>query len=173
HDTPGEAAELHALEAALAEQLRKLLGAGEAADAGREVRVRGTTRENAAEQRHDAVEPELVEERERAPRLRDLEDPEPGPGTEDTSELLDARLEVIDVADPEPDDCGIERRVLEREVQDVGLHPLDLGRLSPCTLEHPLGEVDADDFPCARLAGCDRKVARPTTGVEDAVARPD
>src|SRR6185437_7286493 len=41
------------------------------------------------------------------------------------------------------------------------------------TLEHPLGEVDADDFPCARLAGCDRKVARPTTGVEDAVARPD
>src|SRR6188508_2441643 len=153
HDTPGKAPEPHGLEAARAEQLRKRLRSGEAAHARGQVRVRVAAREEAAEQRDDAVEPELVEDLERSARRRDLEDPEPAPGPEHAPQLPDRCFEVLDVPNPEAYDGRVEARVLERKLEHVGLHPLELGCLAPGLLEHPLGKVDSDDVACAGVAG--------------------
>ena len=67
------------------------------------------------------------------------------PGRSTRRSSRSARLEVVDVADPEADDGRVEARVLERQREHVALHPLELGRLAPRALEHPLGEVEADD----------------------------
>src|SRR6478672_6964880 len=155
HDTPGKAPEPHGPEAARAEQLRKLLRPGEAAHARGQVGVRVAAREEAAEQRDDAVEPELVEQLERAARRRDLEDPQPAAGPEHAPQLPDRCFEVLDVPDAEAHDRRIEARVFEWELEHIGLHPLELGRLAPGPLEHPLGEVDADDVARARVASGD------------------
>src|SRR4029077_14012127 len=85
-------------------------------------------------------------------RARDLEDAEPTAGPQDAAQLLERRLEVIDVAHAEADDCGVEARIREREREHVSLHPLELRCLAAGTLEHPLGEVEADDVPRAGLA---------------------
>src|SRR5438270_396652 len=104
HDTPGKEPELHALEAATAELVREILRAGEATHARWQVRVRGPAGEEAAQQRHDAVEPELVEGREEPARCRYLEDAEPAAGTKHAAQLPDGSLEVLDVANPEAHD---------------------------------------------------------------------
>ncbi len=171
-DTPGKAAELHGLEPARAQQLRELLRPGEAAHARGQVRVRVSARQEAAEQRDDAVEPELVEELQRAARRRDLEDPQPAAGPEHTAQLPDRSFEVLDVPDPEAHDRRVEARVLERKLEHVRLHPFELGRLSPGPLEHPLGEVDPDDVARAGVASGDGEIARAAAGVEHVVSGP-
>ena len=171
-DTAGEELEPHGLEAAGGEQVGELLRPWEAAHASRQVRVRVATGQDAAEQGDDAVEPEAVERREPAARGRDLENPEPAAGAEHPAQLLDRRLEVLDVADTEADDRRLEGRVLEREREHVALHEFEPGRLAPSTLEHPLGEVEADDSPRAGLGRGHSEVAGAAARVEHVVAAP-
>src|ERR1700758_5460846 len=68
HDTPGEPPEPHGAKTALLQQICQFLGAGKTADARRQVGVGVAARQEAAEQRHDAVEPDAVEGRKQSAR---------------------------------------------------------------------------------------------------------
>ena len=154
------------------EERGELRGRWEAADARGQVRVRLPAGQDAAENRHDAVEPHAVERRERAARCRDLEDPEPPAGLQHAPQLTDSRLEVRDVADPEPDHGDVEARVRERQREHVAFDERHAGGLAPRALEHRSREVEADDTRRTGGAGRNGEVARPAARVEDAVARP-
>ena len=73
---------------------------------------------------------------------------------------------------PKPTTADVEARVLERKRKHVALDELELGRLAPGALEHPLGEVEADDARRAGLARGDGEVAGAAARVEHVVARP-
>ena len=171
-DTPGEEPKSHLSEAADDEKRRQLLGTGEAADAGGQVRVGRAARKHAAEHRDDAVEPEPVEGRERARGRVISRIPSRPPGRSTRRSSRRPALEVVDVADPEADGDGVECRVLERQREHVARDPLDGGRLPARPLEHRLREVEADDVRAAAERR-DREVAGAAARVEDAVARPD
>src|SRR5262249_8219583 len=73
--------------------------------ASRQMRVRGPSGEHLPEERPNTTEPEPVERRQQPARARDLQDREPAPRTEHAPKLAEARIEVCDVPDAEPD-CG-------------------------------------------------------------------
>ena len=107
----------------------EIRGSREAAHARGKVRVRRPARQDAAEQRHDAIEPEAEERSQDAAGLGDLEAAEPPIGPEDAEELAEAVLELGHVPDPEPDRDDVEAPVLEGERGQVAVHPPDLARL--------------------------------------------
>src|SRR3954452_14054789 len=90
-------------EAGLREQVGERVSSGEAANARGEGRVRGAAGQRLAEERHDAVEPHLVERRQRAARRRDLEDAEPARRLQNAPQLAEPGLEVVDVTHAEAD----------------------------------------------------------------------
>ena len=122
------------------------------------------------------VEPERVEGRAAAPRgLRDLEDRRAArPGRSTRAQLAPAALEVGDVADAEADGRRVEGAVLERQREQVALHPLD----PRTTLARARARASAREksrpvtLP-PRLRARDREVAGAAAGVEHAVARAD
>src|SRR5439155_2400136 len=150
-DAAGEQAVRDPREAGRLETGDELVGAGEAADAGREVRVRRAAREHLPERWDDRVEPELVERGEHAARSRDLEDPETPAGAEHPPELAETGVEVGDVAHSEAHGSRVEAPVAEGKGEHVALDPLELRRLCPRSLQHRLREVEAgDDAAAAR-----------------------
>ena len=157
------------LEPALVDQRREILGAREAADARRQVRVGLPARQHAAEQRHDAVEPEREERLQDPARLRDLEDREPAAGPQDAPQLAEAGTEIGDVAHAEADRGGVEARVRVGQREHVALDPLDRVRLAPRPHEHLAREVEPRDDAALALGG-DREVARAAARVEHAGA---
>src|SRR5262249_22785939 len=149
----------------------KLLRTGEALDARGKVRVRGAALQDRPEHRHDPVEPDAVERREHAARLRDLEYGDAAAGHEHPPKLAQAAVEVGDVADAEADGRRLDRAVAERKREHAPLDPDRGGKLAARTLEHPRREVETgDDAPgtCAR----DSEVAGATARVQDTIAGP-
>ena len=123
-DPAGERAVLDVVEPGRPQQPGQRLRVREAADAGGQVRVRLAALQHLAEQRHDPVEPEPVERRERPGRLRDLEDRRRDRrATSTRRELREPALEVGDVADAEADGRRLERAVLEGQREHVALDP--------------------------------------------------
>jgi len=131
------------------------------------------------QQRHQAVEPQREEGRERGPlRLGDLEDHKPPAGLQNPGQLDHSAVEVGEVADAEADGDRVEGAVVvgERErvpVLEAHRRTAALGALAAGELEHPLGEVRADHaalwtHPPGELEG---EVAGAAAGVEGAVAR--
>src|SRR5205823_7681743 len=108
-------------------QRRQFLRPGEPADAGGEIRVRRAPREDLAEQRHDAVEPQAIERGEQTARPRDLQDSEPSTLTEDAPQLAQRPVQVLDVPHAEADGRGIEAPDLERKLEQIPADPLELG----------------------------------------------
>ena len=86
-------------------------------------------------------------------------------------ELAQAALEIVEVAHAEADGHHVEVPVRKGQRERVPLNPFDGSRLAPCTLEHPLGEVEADHLPAATL-GLDREISGATAGIEHPIARP-
>ena len=172
-DPAAEAAIGDVAEAVAAHQLGQLVRAGEAAHARREIGVGLATWKDLARERDQHVEPELVEELQRPARPRDLEDADAPARLEHPPQLVEPALEVGDVADAEADRGGVERAVLEGQLEEIALHPLDRRLLPPRALQHPGREVEPDHLAGARLAGRDREVARAAAAVEDAIAGRD
>ena len=73
---------------------------------------------------------------------------------------------------PKPTVAASKRGVLERERKRVALHPVDLARLLPRPLEHPLREVQAG-HSARQYARASARSPGPAARVEHAVARPD
>ena len=172
-DAAAEAAVGDVAEAVPSHQLGQLVRAGEAADARRQVRVGLAARQDLAGERDQDVEPELVEELQRPLRLRDLEDADAAARLQHAPQLGEPALEVGDVADAEADGRRVERAVLEGQLEQVALDPLDRGLLPPRALEHARREVEADHLAGASLARGDGEVARAAAAVEHAVAGRD
>ena len=159
------------LEAGTLEQRGEVVGAGEAAHARREVRVRLPAGQHPPEHGHDAVEPEPEERPEEAARPRDLEHGHLPAGSEDAGQLAQTALQVGEVADAEPDGRRVELAVAERQRERVALHPLDRAGLLPRPFEHLLREVEPDDASPAPL-GLDGEVTGAAARVEHAIPRP-
>ena len=66
---------------------------------------------------------------------------------------------------------GVERRVVERQRQQVSLHPLHVGRLAARAGEHLLGEVETGHVRGSHALVGERQVAGATGPIEHAVAR--
>ena len=159
--------------------LRQPARAGEAAHRLGQVGVGLGVAGEGAEQRHDAVEPERVEGRERRPRrLGDLEDRRARPpGLQDPGHLAQAAVEVGEVADAEADGDRVEALAVVGKLERVGPLEADavgaaLGRLLAGEVEHRLGEVAADHVaargdPAGQLQ---RQVAGAAADVERRVA---
>ncbi len=154
------------------EERGEILWPGKAANAGREVRVRLSARKHPARERDEHVEPEAEERAQEAARPCYLEHGDLAFAAEDTVELAQPSLEIVEVANSESDGHRVELPVGEWQRQRVAPNPLDRPRLASRALEHPLGEVQPDDLrsPPLRL---DREIARTATCVEHAIARPD
>ena len=169
-DAAGEEPVTARLEKPLArEQRRELVRLWEAADARGQVRVRVAAGQNATEQRHDPVEPERGRTA-RACRAGVVISriPSRPPRSQHAAQLAQPGLEVRDVADRRSRRRPTSKlRVLERQREHVALDQLDSGRLAARALEHPLGEVEADDVRRARLARGDGEIARAAARVED------
>ena len=120
-------------------------------------------------ERDQDLEPEPVEVPQQPARPRDLEDSDPAARAQHSPQLGKRLLEVGDVADAEADGGRVEGRILERQLQQIALDPLDFGVLPPSALEHPLREVEADHVRPG-LPRRDREIARATAGVEHAIA---
>src|SRR3954471_24270151 len=95
--------------------------AGEAADRLGQVGVGLRVAGEGAEQGHDAVEPERVEERERRPgRLGDLEDDEAAAGLQHPRHLPQAAVEGGEVADAEADGGSVEALAVVGQLERIG-----------------------------------------------------
>ena len=132
---------------------------------------RRPARQDAAEQRHDAVEPEAEERSQDAAGLGDLEAAEPPIGPEDAEELAEAVLELGHVPDPEPDRDDVEAPVLEGERGQVAVHPPDLARLPARPRQHLVGEVQPGHVAAHRTRRAPDVC--PAGGVQHAVTGPD
>ena len=172
-----EQAEPDLLEPLPLHQRGEPLGAGEAPHAGGEVRVGLPAGQHLAEQRHDPVEPEREERPQHSAGLGDLEDRKPPAGPEHAAQLRERGLEVGDVPHAEADGGGVERVVVERQREQVALHPLDGVRLPPRPLEHPGREVEAGhdaSLPLGgdgEVAGAAARVEHPVAGLDDGLRR--
>src|SRR6185436_18172292 len=93
-------------------------------------------------------------------------------GPKHPRQLLEAALEICEVADAETHGGRVEVAVRERERERVALDPFDGAGLLARALEHLRREVEADD-PSAAALGLDRQVARAAARIEHAIARPD
>ena len=135
-------------------------------------RVRRSTGQHLPRKRHEAVEPEAKERPEEAPRPRDLQTGEPASRARDTRELVQARFQIGQVADPEADGDRLELSSLEWEARRIGLHPLDVRGLAARPFQHGSREIDPDDVSAGVPAG-QREIAGAATRIENAVARPN
>ena len=107
--------------------LRQAARGGEAAHRLGQVGVGLGVAGERAEQRHDAVEPERVEGRERRPgRLGDLEDHQAPAGPQDPGHLAQAAVEVGEVAHAEADRDRVEAAGVVGKAERVG--PLEADR---------------------------------------------
>ena len=127
---------------------------GEAAHRLRQIAVGVAVAGERAEQRHEPVEPEREEGRERRSlRLGDLEDHEPPARLQYPRQLAQAAVEVGEVANSEADGYRVEGALVIGQLERVG--PLEDGdrggprsaagdALLAGQVEHPLREVGAD-----------------------------
>src|SRR5438034_7313215 len=102
-DAAREEPHAHITEARRLDHLSKFRRTRKTADAGRQIRVRGATWKQLAQQRHDSVEPQSIEGRKQSARTGDLEDPDPATGRENAPKLRQRTLQIVDVPHAETD----------------------------------------------------------------------
>src|SRR5690349_19949016 len=125
-DATAETAISHLLESRGRHQLGELLRSARPADAGRQIRVRGTAWKQFPCEGNETVRPELVGGRQETPWLRDLADAAPPARAEHAPQLAQAVLQLLELTHSVAHRRGVESDVRQGQRHRVAADPLDL-----------------------------------------------